>query len=385
MKTILVIEDDPSVRDNIADILELTDDYEFSVKTAENGQEGLAIATELCPDLIICDVMMPGLSGYDVLQTLRQQETTSNIPLIFLTARVERDDQRLGMELGADDYLTKPFTAKELLKAIIARINKRDAMDKQVQHHLNHLRSSITLSLPHEVYTPLNGILAFCEFFLTHYDSIDREEGREILESIQTSGKRLQRLVQNFLLYAQLEVTAHDPQRLGQIQQERVYTPISALVRDLAVPLAKKLNRDSDLTLSLEESLGWVSVSMLQKMLDELLDNAFKFSERGTSVQINSQVEHGQVAIAITNYGRGMTADQIASIGAYTQFERRLHEQQGSGLGLAIAQRMAQLQGGSLTIDSIPDNYTRVCLHLPIARPPDPPSAAPEMPGSESA
>ncbi|TVQ22943.1 MAG: hybrid sensor histidine kinase/response regulator [Leptolyngbya sp. DLM2.Bin15] len=383
MKKILIIEDDPSVRDNIADILELTDDYAFSVETAENGQDGLKRATESCPDLIICDVMMPGLNGYEVLQALRQQESTSNIPLVFLTAKVERDDQRLGMELGADDYLTKPFTAKELLKAIIARLNKRDAMEKRVQHHLDHLRSSITLSLPHEVYTPLNGILAFCEFFLTHYDSIDRDEGREILESIQTSGKRLQRLVQNFLLYAQLEVTVHDPERLNGLQNDRTHAPISALIRDLTIPLAEKLNRAQDLTLKLEESFGWVSVSMLQKILDELLDNAFKFSERGTSIVIESKIQDDQLAIALTNYGRGMTADQIANIGAYTQFERCFHEQQGSGLGLAIAKRMAELQGGSLTIDSVPQDYTRVCLKLPVAEPPEV-SAAREMLDSEN-
>lgn len=370
MKKILVIEDDPCVRDNIADILELTDDYTFAVETAENGQVGLKIATELQPDLIICDVMMPGLTGYEVLTTLRQQEKTHHIPLIFLTAKVERNDQRYGMELGADDYLTKPFTADELLKAIAVRLAKQDAVEQQVQTHLDHLRSSITLSLPHEVYTPLNGILAFSEFFLTNYDSIDRDEGREILESIYTSGKRLQRLVQNFLLYAQLEVVASDPQRLESLLQDRINLPISAIIRDLAYPLAERLGRSLDLSLDVEEGFAVVSESMLKKILDEVLDNAFKFSERGQLVAIAARVRDGYLTIEVTNDGRGMTSEQLALLGAYTQFERCFHEQQGSGLGLAIAKRMIEFQGGTFTIDSAPNQLTAVSIQIPVGQEP---------------
>jgi two-component system, sensor histidine kinase and response regulator len=366
MKKILVIEDDPEVRDNIADILELTDDYTFEVVTAENGQAGLSRATEVQPDLIICDVMMPGLNGYEVLNALRKQDDTSNIPLIFLTAKVERDDQRAGMELGADDYLTKPFTARELLSAIAVRLAKKEADEQRMISHLDHLRSSITLSLPHELYTPLNGILAFSEFFLTNYDSIEPDEGREILESIHTSGKRLQRLVQNFLLYAQLETLTSDPNRRQTLRNERVNTPISALIRDIAHPIAERCDRTHDLTLDLQEILAVVSGSMLHKILEELIDNAFKFSEKGTPVAIAGQLQGQTLVITITNAGRGMTADQIAYLGAYSQIERCLHEQQGSGMGLAIAKRMVNLQDGTLTITSHPDQETCVTVVLPV-------------------
>jgi signal transduction histidine kinase len=369
MKKILVIEDDPEVRDNIADILELTDDFAFEVATAENGQVGLSCVTEMQPDLIICDVMMPGLNGYEVLNALREQDDTRNIPLIFLTAKVDRDDQRTGMELGADDYLTKPFTARELLSAIAARLAKQDAAEQRMMSHLNHLRSSITLSLPHELYTPLNGILAFSEFFLTNYDSIEPDEGKEILESIHTSGKRLQHLVQNFLLYAQLETMASDPHRLQKIRSDRVSTPISALIRDIAYPLAERCNRTHDLKLDLQETLVMVSDSMMHKTLEELIDNAFKFSEKNTIVAITCQLQNQVLTVTITNSGRGMTADQIAYLGAYSQIERCLHEQQGSGLGLAIAKRMVELQEGSLTIISHPDRETCITVELPVGEP----------------
>lgn len=125
MTKVLIIEDDKSVQDNVIDILELEG---FSVIFADNGLLGVLMARAERPDLIICDIMMPELDGYGVLEQLRQDATTSTIPFIFLTAKAETPDLRQGMELGADDYLTKPFTPLELRKAITIRLEKHAAM-----------------------------------------------------------------------------------------------------------------------------------------------------------------------------------------------------------------------------------------------------------------
>lgn len=128
MKKILIIEDEPSVRENLVRLLKAEG---FEVMGAENGREGIEIAISTTPDLILCDVMMPELDGYGVLQTLRSEMTTSTIPFIFLTAKASRSDLRQGMELGADDYLTKPFTRKELLGAIATRLNRQEEQAKR--------------------------------------------------------------------------------------------------------------------------------------------------------------------------------------------------------------------------------------------------------------
>lgn len=125
MTKVLIIEDDKSVQDNVIDILELEG---FSVIFADNGLLGVLMARAERPDLIICDIMMSELDGYGVLEQLRQDATTSTIPFIFLTAKAETPDLRQGMELGADDYLTKPFTPLELRKAITIRLEKHAAM-----------------------------------------------------------------------------------------------------------------------------------------------------------------------------------------------------------------------------------------------------------------
>ena len=140
MKNILVIEDDDQVRENIAEILELED---FEAITAENGFIGVQLATEKLPDLIICDVMMPELDGYGVLKALRQNPATAAIPFIFLTAKAERHDLRQGMNLGADDYLTKPFTPGELRQVIAIRLAKQAALAQDYQQQLQQLTAGL--------------------------------------------------------------------------------------------------------------------------------------------------------------------------------------------------------------------------------------------------
>jgi CRP/FNR family transcriptional regulator, cyclic AMP receptor protein len=128
MKTILLIEDNDDIRNNTAEILELSN---YKVITAENGKTGVEKAMEHVPDLIICDIMMPVLDGYGVLHAVHKNEAIKNTPFIFLTAKTERSDFRKGMELGADDYITKPFDGTELLNAVDSRLKKLDLL-KQV-------------------------------------------------------------------------------------------------------------------------------------------------------------------------------------------------------------------------------------------------------------
>ena len=123
MKKILLIEDNDHIRENTSEILEMSN---YKVFSAENGKTGVELALREKPDLIICDIMMPVLDGYGVLHMVQKNTTTRNIPFIFLTAKTERSDLRKGMELGADDYITKPFSGTELLNAVEGRLKKAD-------------------------------------------------------------------------------------------------------------------------------------------------------------------------------------------------------------------------------------------------------------------
>jgi DNA-binding response OmpR family regulator len=128
MKSILVIEDNADIRENTAEILDLAG---YKTFTAENGKAGVEIALREKPNLIVCDIMMPELDGYGVLHLLKKNTETENIPFVFLTAKTERSDFRKGMEMGADDYITKPFEDIELLNAIEVRLKKAEILDNK--------------------------------------------------------------------------------------------------------------------------------------------------------------------------------------------------------------------------------------------------------------
>src|SRR5262245_16975655 len=139
MKKILLIEDNEDIRSNTAEILELSN---YKVIVAENGKEGVAKALKNKPDLILCDIMMPELDGYGVLHAVQKNESIKNTRFIFLTAKTERSDFRKGMELGADDYITKPFDGTELLNAVNSRLEKLEILKQELSpglagfHHL---------------------------------------------------------------------------------------------------------------------------------------------------------------------------------------------------------------------------------------------------------
>jgi CRP-like cAMP-binding protein len=135
-RKILLIEDNKEMRENTAEILELAN---YRVSTASNGKEGVEKAQKEKPELIICDIMMPVFDGYGVLHLLSKNEATSSIPFIFLTAKAERTDMRKGMEMGADDYVTKPFDELELLNAIESRFRKADMLKKEFSKNIDGL------------------------------------------------------------------------------------------------------------------------------------------------------------------------------------------------------------------------------------------------------
>jgi CheY-like chemotaxis protein/CRP-like cAMP-binding protein len=136
-KKILLIEDNKDIRENTAEVLELAN---YSVRAAANGKEGIEMVNSEKPDLIICDIMMPHLDGYGVLHMLAKNEETASIPFIFLTAKTERNDFRKGMEMGADDYITKPFDDVELLNAIESRLKKNENLRKDFERNLKGLQ-----------------------------------------------------------------------------------------------------------------------------------------------------------------------------------------------------------------------------------------------------
>ncbi|MEM9540861.1 MAG: response regulator [Cyanobacteria bacterium P01_E01_bin.42] len=364
MTTILVIDDQKAIRAKIVAILRLG---QYEILNAENGEIGIELALQKHPDLILCDVMMPGLNGYEVLDCLRADPKTATIPFIFMTALTDKESNRKGMELGADDYLAKPFTTEELLGAIKTRLKKQEVFARLTRQELDELRENIRSALPHELRTPLNSILGFSDLLLCDLENLEQSDIREMLEQIYQSGQRLYRTIQNFLLYAELELAFSDREH-SHLQQDRGIFLVEGTIADRAKVHAHKLGRLPDLELKLQDGLIAISSELLAKLVEELIDNAIKFSAPGTPITVSGFVKGDRYIFSVRDNGRGMTPEQIEKIGAYLQFERKIYEQQGSGLGLAIARRIARLYDGQLSLESVPHHYTLVRVSFPLAR-----------------
>ena len=360
--TILLIEDDPFLREEALAWL----DFEgYAVIGAADGREGVALALLHRPDLVVSDIMMPEMDGFAVLRELRSHPETALTPLVFLTARTERADIRLGMQLGADDYLTKPFSRMELLSAVQSRLVRRAAHAEQAKDTLDELRRVLNYTLPHEMRTPLNSILGFAELLASDAGSMQKAAVTEIANHILQSGRRLHHLIENYLVYAQIEFLRTDSEQVAVMRKAHA-VGVGVAVRRVAAKLAADYGRSDDLQLAVDERESFVSVGHQdwQKLIFELIDNAFKFSTKGTPVSITAQTDDSTYTLQIEDKGRGMTEEEIGRIAAYSQFNRRLYEQKGAGLGLAIAKGLVDLYGGSFAVESRPGQGTRVRLEL---------------------
>ena len=361
MKRVLVIDDTAEILDVISECLT---DQGLETRVARDGATGIKLAQEYPPDLIICDLNMPGLDGYSVLMALRKIEVTATTPFIFLTGIADKIHVRRGMELGADDYLTKPFTQKELRAAVAARLEKQAELQRQTNRRLDELRGSLTFALPHELRTPLNGILGLAGILIEDYATCTPEEVLATAMDIQTSAERLHHLIENFLVFSQIQLLITEKKSIETAE----YISISGkdVVPEIAQSVARRHKRESDLILCMESVPFEIPGENLRKIIEETLDNAFKFSAAGQSVQVSLSLgSRHESQIIVQDGGRGMTADQIAKVGPHIQFDRQVYEQQGAGLGLIIAKKMTELLGGTYEIVSRVGEGTSVMISFP--------------------
>ncbi|MBL8155611.1 MAG: response regulator [Anaerolineae bacterium] len=358
---ILVIEDEVSL---LEEVLEWLHFEGYDAMGAVNGHEGVSLALRQPPDLVVSDVMMPEMDGYRVLIEMRSHVETQLVPFIFMTARVSRGDVRYGMDLGADDYVTKPFSREELLSAIHSRLARRETVKDYVDSRMEGLRRNLIHTLPHELRTPLVAILGYGDLLSTDAESFSPSKVAEMGAMIYKSGKRLHELIENYLLYAQIETTAIDSAKLHALQETVTEHP-DKIISKSAQMVAKEYIRTSDLSLNLNTGLVGISDNNLAKITHELVDNAFKFSASGTPVAIDSGYHEGFYCLAVSDQGRGISSEHVANIGAYNQFERSIYEQQGLGQGLIISKRLAEIHRGEMHIDTALGVGTTVRILLP--------------------
>lgn len=356
---VLIIEDDSSIRETLRELLELNG---LEVLAAANGAEGLQLA-EAKPDFVFCDLTMPGMDGFAVLEALRARETGQLVPFIFLTAKADRSEQRRGMVLGADDYITKPFSEKDIMDAITARSRRQKTLqDRMLEAEVQQQRQA-GAEWSHELLTPLNGIRGGLQLLEMEIDTISGEDLRELVALIRAGVDRQERISRKLIRYFELV-------RIKSTTQPPVGFRCRA---ENAVPAGLRRavaghERKTDIELRCAAGNVALPEAFLADAIAELADNALRFSSPGERVTVTGEVTGPSFLIEVTDTGSGMSAEERSNIAPFNQFGRAKREQQGLGLGLAIARLVAQAGGGTLELHAGPGGRgVRAILRLPLA------------------
>jgi signal transduction histidine kinase len=274
----------------------------------------------------------------------------SATPFILISGTTEREYVRYGMQIGVDDYLTKPFTISELEGTIQARLRRNHNLKSKYDTKMSVLRRNVIYALPHEMRTSLMGILGYAHMLEEAADSFCHKDIIDFAAEINKSGKRLHHVIENYLVFLQLELIACNGRYKDELRHH--LTHAMPVIQAAAEETAARHNRLADLDMRLEQGALRISTENLRKILVELTDNAFKFSDAGTPVKVRFVRKGKKYVLQVRDYGRGMSQEEMDQIGAFMQFDRVIQEQPGVGLGLVISRRLAELHCGDFEVTS---------------------------------
>lgn len=365
---ILAVEDDANLLEGIRIILEI-DGYE--VYTAENGLEALEIlrSAPVAPDLILSDIMMPHMTGTELLEAVRQEARWLSIPFIFLTARGEKADIHLAKEMGVEDYIIKPYDPVDLLIAIRSRLRRKEEIEALHNSAMMQMKRNILTILNHEFRTPLTFVVAYADMLNTPTpQQLGDAEMLSFLKGISSGADRLRCLIENFILLVELEtgearetfewrkqpITDVRPllenARAQVFEQEGVYHVCEVNIADNLRPFIG----DED---------------YLLRAVVHLLNNAVKFSPAEQPVYLSAYSEGDYVFIRVQDGGRGIPPEEIEQIwSSFYQVNRAFYEDQGAGSGLAIVRRVTELHGGEVLVETEVGVGSTFTLRLPAAQ-----------------
>ena len=368
MAKILLIDDEKNLLDEISDWLQFAG---YEVTCAGNGRIGLEIIKREKPDLIVCDIAMPEMDGRTVLLEVRADPQLNAIPFIFLTASSTHESLRRGMNLGADDYLAKPFQHDELLNAIKSRLHKQSEQQQTARLQLNAvqtalqeeqqrrlLKSRLMAMVSHDFRNPLLTILSSAELLEYHGAKIDDERRHKYLHRIQGSVHLLIQMLDDLLAVAELE------------NQQWQYQPETIDIANFLEGIIDEFrmidgdNHEFEMVALVADTVV-TDPKLLRHIITNLLSNATKYSPTGSTVTVRVQEDTAKLAIDVIDQGIGIPEEDLAQL--FNPFYRAAHtkDKVGTGLGLTIAHEAVTLCGGTIHVASELEQGSRFTVTLP--------------------
>ncbi|MDR9467945.1 hybrid sensor histidine kinase/response regulator [Marinospirillum sp.] len=355
-KVILVVDDAPENLDIMTSLL--SDQYQ--VKAAINGKIALKIAEKQRPDLILLDVMMPEMDGYEVCRQLKANRVTSEIPVIFLTALDGVDDETQGLKLGAVDYIAKPLNPSILLTRIDTHLSldetrRQLAEQNQALKEAARMREDVERIMHHDLKGPLSSIISIPALF-KEYDNLT-ERQQEFMEMLEGAGWRMLSMIEMSLILLKIEYGTYQP----DLKEESLPDLLQKVVREMSQAFRKK---QLDLQLEISEPLQKLTISteplLIYNLLSNLLKNACEASPRDKPVRIQLTQEAGTCQLVIENSGevpeeiRSRFFDKFVTSG----------KKQGTGLGTYSAKLIARVLNMDLQLDTSLPGHTRLLLNF---------------------
>ncbi len=367
-KTILLVDDTPENIDVLNGLLS-----DFKRKIATNGERALKLAlSDNPPDLILLDIMMPGMDGFEVCEKLREDERTIDVPVIFLSAKTEKKDIIRGLEVGGQDYVTKPFDVYELMERVKTQLqlkhqkeqlkNMNAILEQKVAERTAELKESnenldkantqlLTLDeaknqflmlISHEIRTPLNGIVGSA-YFLS--DSIDDPELTEFLDMLKESVDRLDSFSRTALEITQM-------QTVGRELSKKVFDINSIISKVIDEKQSTANEKDITIVSALEKDLDINGVEdYFKKTIEELIGNGIKFSNEGIDIKIKTFKEDGKIKISVIDTGEVIPQGKIAEITKPFGLAKD-HYDKHIGLGLSYVQTFLDIHDATIEIKS---------------------------------
>lgn len=361
-KTILVVEDNQAMNLAICDILELN---QYTVISACDGVDGLSQMRRQRPDVVLCDIMMPRMDGYTLLQNARSDELLRTVPFIFLTARSSTQDKRHAKGIGIDDYLVKPVDAQDLLLAVSNVLRREEYLVVQAERQLDQLRNQIIAALQHEFRTPLTFILGYAELLAeSPPETVDVDTLRASTNAIWEGGRRLQNMIEKFLLLADMQYRRELPDSVSSINPLNVLATQAKVQHEAAQKAGLSFRLTSDVT----EPSVLAEPTYLHEAVGRMVENAIQYRRAGSrQIHLAVVVIEGYIGLRVADDGQGIPAEQLARLrNPFEQVDRDNRVLPGIGLGLAQVRHIARLHGGHLQIESSEGVGSTFTLWLPL-------------------
>lgn len=358
-ETILIVDDNPT---NLSVLFDSLESVGYKVLVATNGEAAIEAVTHTEPDIILLDVRMPGIDGFETCRRLKEDKTTRDIPIIFMTALTDAVDEVMGLQLGAVDYITKPIKVEVVLARLETHLTIRN-LQKSLQKQNAEL-DAFAHTVAHDLKNPLTAMIGLSDMVLASLDEITSEELQHFLHRLSQSGYRMDRIIDELLLLSsvrKVEDVAMDPLDMTDIiteVQERLANMIEEYQAHVILPEAWPT------------ALGhgpWV-----EEIWANYISNAIKYGGQPPHVELGADAvqqgnsPHDTVRFWVRDNGPGIASERHGEL--FTEFTRLSQMSvTGHGLGLSIVQRIAEKLGGQVGVESQPDQGSLFFFTLPAA------------------